>query len=69
MGFNHYLIPEPDAFYSCIERTGASNFVAIKKIDAVSGNPKSIKMLDEVYELVKQKKTDSEVLETLKQFI
>lgn len=69
MGFNHYLIPEPQDFYNCIEKTGANHFVSFKKIDAVSGNPKSVEMLDLVYSLTKDKKSDLEVLAQLKQLI
>lgn len=67
MGFNKYFIPEPAEFISRVESSGGpSHFVAIKKIDAVMGDSKSIKLLDKMYEMVRAGLTDSAVLAELK---
>ena len=67
MGFNKYYVPEPQDFIEHLERGGGpSHFVAIKKIDAVIGSDLSVKMLDRVYEMVRNGSKDSEVLKELK---
>ena len=67
MGFNNYYIPEPEDFIKRLETgTGPKEFVAIRKIDAVTGNGLSIDMLDKMYEMVRAGHTNEEVISELK---
>lgn len=67
MGFNKYFIPDPAEFISRVESSGGpAQFVAIRKIDAVMGNSKSVKLLDKMYEMVREGATDAAVLTELK---
>lgn len=70
MGFNKYFIPDPAEFISRVESSGGpAHFVAIKKIDAVMGNSKSVKLLDRMYEMVRAGRTNEEVLTELKSML
>ena len=64
MSFNKYFIPEPAVVAEQIKERGPKSFIS-RKIDAVIGNPVSVKILDHIYEEVNSGKGDQEVMTSL----
>lgn len=64
MSFNKYFIPEPAVIAEQIKERGPKSFIS-RKIDAVIGNPDSVKILDHIYEEVNLGKDDDSVMISL----
>lgn len=66
MGFNKYYIPEPKDLANLMMKNGPKMTVS-RKIDAIIGNPDSIKIFDVAYEMVSTGMADSDVISELTQ--
>lgn len=64
MSFYKYYIQEPANFVQLLKQNGPSAIVN-RKIEAIVGNPLSIQIFDEAYDLVRAGESDSDVLAKL----